>query len=264
MGAKKIAPNLLTFFFCKNSWAAAPICPCRGSRSASDRCASARYALYFLQQLPISPIRGLDLLVREIDQHLLDLPHVLRRQTPVVAGAASSLRSASAETLQAAGVIDVAVVVTPRQRARRAEARLAAVQAGVARAGDRAPARVVAIDEDHVVEPVLRLEAHHERRIAVLLHHHRRKQRRLEAMRRLEARHRAETAQGLAAGFGVVGQRVQPALHLRRRVEPRDERALGAGEGQRGRLPTANGRSAQPAARGRDPQRSTRCCRGWP
>ena len=66
----------------------------------------------------------------------------------------------------------------------------------------------------------------------MLLEHDRGKQRRLAAMRRLQPRHRPKAAQRLAARFGVVGQRVQPALHLRRRVEPRDQRALGRGERQ--------------------------------
>ena len=70
-----------------------------------------------------------------------------------------------------------------------------------------------AVDEDHVVEQIDRLEAEDERRIAVLLEDDGRRERRLETVRRARAHDATEAAQRLTAGLGVVRQGVEPRLH---------------------------------------------------
>ena len=150
---------------------------------------------------------------------LLDLPHVLLRQPPVVASEHPQIDDRV--RLDAPGEVDVPLEVAQRQRARRGEDRLAPVQSRVARARDRAPARRRAVDEDHVVEQVDRLEAEDQRRIAVLLEDDGRRERRFEAVRGAGADDAAERSQRLAALLGVVRQRVQPAPARRAGVRSR-------------------------------------------
>ena len=79
----------------------------------------------------------------------------------------------------------------------------------------------------HVVEMVDRLEAQEQRRVAVRLEDDGGEQRRLEAMRAPFADDAAEAAQRrAAAGFLVVGQRVEVALDGARRPQPRDQAPL--------------------------------------
>ena len=152
--------------------------------------------------------------MRPVEQHLLDFPHILLGQTPVVL--AHHPQIDDGVRLDAAGEIDVRLDVAERERARRGEERLPAVQSGIARSRDRSPAGAGAIDEDDVIEQVDRLEAEDQRRVAVLLHDHRRRERRLQAVRRAGADHTAKAAQRLAALLGVIGQRIQPLLHRER------------------------------------------------
>ena len=149
------------------------------------------------------------------------------RSSPTAASRSAPARAnRHAVRLDAAGEVDVLVEVAERERPRRREHRLPAVQARIARARDGAPACRRAVDEDHVIEQVDRLEAEDERRIAVLLEDHRRRQRRLEAVRGAGANDAAEASQRLAALFGVVRQRIEPPLHGRGRAQPRDDPAL--------------------------------------
>ena len=62
-----------------------------------------------------------------------------------------------------------------------------------------------------------------------------REQRRFHAMRRPRSHDRAETALRAPVLLGVVFERVEPALHFRRRVEPRDQCAFSFREGQQRR-----------------------------
>jgi hypothetical protein len=86
-----------------------------------------------------------------------------------------------------------------------------------------------------MVEVVLRLEAHYERRVPVLLEDDRREQGGLEAMRGFGSDHSAEGAQRFSAAFDVVVQGVQPRLDGLRRTEPANERAFAGGQRREGR-----------------------------
>ena len=135
--------------------------------------------------------------MRVVEQHPLDLPHVRVRQPPVVVAHHAQIDDGVAG--DAAGEVDVRIDVAERQRARRGEDRLPAVQARIARARDRSPAAAPPVDEDHVIELVDRLEAEDERRIAVLLEDDGREERRLEAVRAAVADDAAEAAQRRAS-----------------------------------------------------------------
>ena len=134
------------------------------------------------------------------------------------------------------GEIDVPLEIAERERARRGEHRLAAVQPGSReRATDPQPCGA-AIDEDDVVEQVDRLEAQHERRIAVLLEDHRR--------RRAPPRGNAPCRAGRRRGSCAASRRLARCCRegrsasrctARRRAQPRDEPALAGGERQRRR-----------------------------
>ena len=123
----------------------------------------------------------------------------------------------------AAGEVDVPLEIAERQRSRRGEHRLPAVQPGIARARHRSPAVRSSIHEDDMVEQVDRLEAEHERRIAVLFEDDGCRERRLETMGGACPDDPAEAAERFTAALGVVGQRVQPVLHRGRRTQTRDE-----------------------------------------
>ena len=119
--------------------------------------------------------------VRPVDQHLLDLPHVLLREAPVVGLEHSQIDDAVG--FHASGEVDVSLVVTECQRARRREHRLPAVQSGIARPRHRSPAARRPVDEDHVVQQIDRLEAEDQRRIPMLLEDDRRGECRFQAVR---------------------------------------------------------------------------------
>ena len=76
--------------------------------------------------------------MRPVEQHLLDLPHVLRREPPVVRAHHTQIDDGVG--LDAAGEVDVRLEVAERERARRRKERPPSVQAGIARARDRSPA----------------------------------------------------------------------------------------------------------------------------
>ena len=118
-------------------------------------------------QPSISRVGGADAVVRPVDQQLLHRPHVAGGEAPVVAAHRGQVHHAVGA--DPAAEVDVRVDVAERQRAGRRKHRPAAVETGVARAGDRPPAPWSAVDVDDVVEPVDRLEAEQQRRMAVLL-----------------------------------------------------------------------------------------------
>src|SRR5262249_62241660 len=114
-----------------------------------------------------------------------------------------------------------------RERARRREDRLPAVQARIARPCDRSPAAVASIDEEDVIELVHGLEAQDERRIAVLFEDDGREERRFETVRAARADDAAEAAQCRAAvRLLVVGEAIEVALDEPRRPKPRDQPPL--------------------------------------
>jgi hypothetical protein len=87
------------------------------------------------------------------------------------------------------------------------------------------------VHEDDVIEPVDRLEAEKERRVAVLFKHDGGEQRGLETMRGPLADDAAETAlRGASARFLVVGKMIEIPLHCERRPQPRNEPALAESE----------------------------------
>ena len=85
------------------------------------------------------------------------------------------------------------------------------------------------VDEDHVIELIDRLEAEHQRRVAVRFEDDGREERRFETVRAAVLDDAAEAAQRRApARLLVVGQRVQVRLHRARRAQPRDRAAARA------------------------------------
>jgi hypothetical protein len=114
-----------------------------------------------------STIGRCDVPVRPIDQCLFHLPHVSRRQSPVVGTQHAKIDYAVRR--DAARQIDVAVEVAERQRARRGEDRSTTVESRVAGTRDRSPPAWASMDKDHVIKQIDRLETQHERRVAVLL-----------------------------------------------------------------------------------------------
>src|SRR5262249_55047933 len=135
------------------------------------------------------------------------------------------------EAFDGAGGVDVFVDIALDERADRAEGRLAAVQAGIARAGDRAPAARLAVEKQDVVEIIRRFDAEDERRIAVLLKYACGEQRCLSAMSAAVAHDLAKAAQCLAAALGVVRQAVEKMLDGLGCAQALDQPALGFGEG---------------------------------
>ena len=195
--------------------------------------------------------------VRSVEQDALGFPHVRFREPPVVA-AEQIAEIDDGVGGHAPGEVHVRIDVAERKRARRREDRLAAVQAGIARARHRSPSSAAPVDEDHVVELVDRLEAHGERRVAVLLENHRGGERGFQAVHRTFADHAAKAPQRGAPGrrLVVVGQPVQKRLHGLGRAQPADDLPLGCRE--RKIRPSVSGRHGDPPA-GR--RRSIRCRR---
>src|SRR5262249_33995612 len=111
--------------------------------------------------------------------------------------------------------------------------RFAAVKAGIARSGDRAPLAVLPVDEEDVVELVDRFETENERRITVLLEYDRGKERRLEAVS-AAVTHDAPKSAGRGPArrrLGVVRETIQVMLDGGRRRQPGDEAPLRGAEG---------------------------------
>src|SRR5262249_25707769 len=109
------------------------------------------------------PIGRSNLPMRVREQRALDFPYVAVGGPPVVAAEHAQIDNGIAG--DAAGEVEVWIEIAERERTRRGEDRLAAVQPRVPRSRHRSPAAAVAIEEDHVIELVDRFEAEGERRI---------------------------------------------------------------------------------------------------
>ena len=171
------------------------------------------------------------------------------REAPVVAAHRRQVDDAVAA--DPAAEVHVRIDVAERQRPRRGEHRPPPVQSGIARAGDRAPAVPAAVDEDDVIEPVDRLEAEEQRRVAVLLERHRGEERRFQAVRGAVRDHAAEGAQRFAAALRCcrAGRSARPARPPACRRRSTSARSLGV-NAARGGAGAEAARTRAAAARG--------------
>ncbi len=229
---------------------------CRYRRPAIYSTVVDRLATELLTVFDVTPSQPIDVLLRAanrsmrvIEQHALDLPDVARRQSPVVVPERAQIHDRVAS--YAAGVVDVRIDIAQRQRAWCREDGLAAMQAGIARSRNGSPSAVQAIDEDHVVEVIDRLEAEDERRVSVLFEDDGGRERRLEAVRGPVANDSSEAAKRRAPGrrLSVVSERVEIALHGERRAQPLDEAPFDRRECRQRR--GANGLQPRSSARSR-------------
>lgn len=85
-----------------------------------------------------------------------------------------------------------------------------------------------------MIEQIYRLEAQHQRRISVLLERRGGEHRGFETVNGACPNDAAESAHGVASGFSIVGEIVQPALNARRRAKLVDETPLCCCEGELG------------------------------
>ena len=158
--------------------------------------------------------------------------------------------------------VDVRIHVAQGERARGAEHRAAAVQAGIAGAGDRSPAAARSIDEDHVVELVDRFEAQNQRRPVRAV----RESRLRPARPRGNAPCRGGRPGGSCAAsragrrLVVVRQVVEKALDVRRRAQAPDQRCSAVVNAERDGASAARNEPPHPgddARARRSPPRTT-------
>ena len=102
---------------------------------------------------------------------VFDLVHVLRRETPIVVSQIAETGQAIA--FDAPGAIDVRLKVAPDQLSQVAKQRLAAVQPGVSRAGNRSPQSIFLKNKKHVVQKVPRFNVKQKRLVVMLFQNHR-------------------------------------------------------------------------------------------
>src|SRR5215467_8655715 len=89
----------------------------------------------------------------------------------------------------------------------------------------------MAVDINHMIEPINRLETEHERRVPVVFQHDSREQHSLETVRAPMMDDAAEAPQRRASvRLGVVWKIVEVALNRKRRAQIRHEPALTSGE----------------------------------
>src|SRR2546427_1426623 len=100
------------------------------------------------------------------------------------------------------------------------------MEAWVPRARHGAVAGPVAEQEDDMVEVVLGFEIDDDRRKSMLLQDRRRAQGALETMDLVRPDDAAKRVEGLPAFLMTVGQRLEPSLHLLRRVGGFDDGAF--------------------------------------
>src|SRR5919107_343255 len=201
------------------------------------------------EESAVAALGGAQGLVRKLLQVALDLPDVPRREAPVVAAQLVEVGEAVAE--YARRRVDVRVEVAPGELAQVSEDGLSPVEPNVARARDRAPKAAAAEDEDDVVEPVLRLEAQEQGRVAVLFEHGRREERGLKTMRLAALHDAAEAAQRRPRALAVVPKPGEVTLHLLGAAQSLHERPFPAPESLPCRRALAHADSNNKSARGR-------------
>src|SRR5712691_5207972 len=180
------------------------------------------------EQAQVAAIRRPQSAVRNLEEILLDLPDVCEGQAPVVLAQGAQIRQLAAS--DAAREVHVWIEVAPHQIANAAEHRFAAVQARIPGPSHRPPPTSVAEHVDHMIHPILGLEADHKRWIAVLLQDHGSDERRLQTVRGLEADDLAKRSECVPAQLPVVGQPAQELLDLFRGAVSLDDSPLFAGE----------------------------------
>ena len=155
--------------------------------------------------------------MRPLLKQALDSPEISIRQSPIIWIQHSQVEHAI--TLDPSRVIDVTLRITESECARRFESRLAAVQSGIARARNRTPSGFVAIDEDHMIEKIDRLEPKYQRRISMLLESDSSEQCCLETMRSARAHDTTNSAHSVACRLAIVWKIIEPSLNNERRTQ---------------------------------------------
>src|SRR6058998_4114659 len=170
--------------------------------------------------------------VRHPDQGFLDRPHVPGGEPPVHR---EDAQVEDSKSFDAAREIHERIDVREDEIPDRAEDRLASVQSRVPRSGHGAVLGAAAEQQDDMVEVILRFHVREDRRKSVLLEDRRGTQRPFEAMDLVRADYAAKGVEGLSMLFTIVGQRLEPPLHLFRRIGGFDDRSFSRGERRPGR-----------------------------
>src|SRR3989441_11675452 len=170
--------------------------------------------------------------VRHPDQGFLDRPHVPGRESPVHRECAQVEDSVS---FDATREIDERIDVREDQIPDRAEDRFASVQSWVPRSCHGAVLGAAAEQKDDMIEVILGFHVGEDRRISVLLEDRRGAQCALQAMHLVRPDDAAKGVEGFPMLFTIVGQRLEPPLHLFRRISGFDDRSFSRGEHRPGR-----------------------------
>src|SRR2546426_921901 len=170
--------------------------------------------------------------VRHADQRLLDRPHVPGRESPV------HLEFAQVEDsipFDATREVHERIDVREDEIPDRAEDRFASVQSRVPRSCHGAVLGAAAEQKDDMIEVILGFHVGEDRRISVLLEDRRGAQCALQAMHLVRPDDAAKGVEGFPMLFTIVGQRLEPPLHLFRRISGFDDRSFSRGEHRPGR-----------------------------
>src|SRR5688572_12660461 len=165
--------------------------------------------------------------VRPIPQQSLDFPEIAGRKPPVIAAELAQVDDRV--SLDAAGVVDVALYIAQSEITGSPEHRPAAVQSRIPGARNRSPSFWALVYEQHVIEKIDRLEAEHERRVTVLLQHCGREENRLQAVGGARANDATEASHRVAVQLSVIRKLVEPRLNGGWGAQPHDDPALGRG-----------------------------------
>src|SRR5947209_10068290 len=173
--------------------------------------------------LSVPRVRCPQAAMRHPDECLFHRPDVPRREPPV---GSQRPEDQNPVPIDAAREIDERIDVGVDEVPDGTEHGLAAMETGVPRARHGAVSGSVAEQEDDMVEVVLGFEIDDDRRISMLLQDRRCAQRTLETMDLVRPDDAAKRVEGLSVFFVIVGQRLEPSLHLLRRVGGFDDRAF--------------------------------------
>src|SRR5438093_11843596 len=164
--------------------------------------------------------------VRHPDQGFLDRPHVPGGEPPVHPEDAQVEDSIP---FDAAREIHERIDVREDEIPDRAEDRFASVQSRVPRSGHGAVLGTAAEQQDDMVEVILGFHVGEDRRISVLLEDRRGAQCALQAMHLVRPDDAPECVEGFPMLFTIVGQRLEPPLHLFRRIGGFDDSSCSRG-----------------------------------